>query len=128
MLFLRGLPEDLTRRELKMFVQCAIKGADSRMFAFGAVVSNHDIVRITDPVKGTTEYHGLVEIQPAKAAIRAIEWLNGRELKGRTIEARRYYNRSLLRDRFKNWGSRNTARETRHERRRSELRIELVGR
>jgi hypothetical protein len=95
--------------------------------AFKAVVSNCSILRITDPLTAASEYHGLIEIQPAKAAMRAIDELNGRELNGKKIEARRYYNRSLLRDRLQHGSGMDGAKGGRQERRRINLKIELVG-
>ena len=102
MLFLRGLPENLTRKELKAFIQSAVKSAGNRSFSFKATVCTCTILRITDRSNGTVEHHGLVEVQPAKAAMQAIEELNGKELKGVPIEVRRYHHRTPLRDRRRN--------------------------
>lgn len=133
MLFLRGLPQDLTSRELKSYVQAAVRDPNPRAFAFTAAVGNCSILRLTDRTTGASELHGLVEVQPAMAAMRAIEELNGKELKGVAIEVRRYHHRSLLRDRrqdqvpFGNADTVEDADNRRQERRRRNLKIELVG-
>jgi hypothetical protein len=127
MLFLRGLPEDLTRREFKAFVQTAMKGLDSRTFSFKANVCSCAILRITDHTNGGVEHHGLVEIQPAKAAMRAIEELDGKHLKGARIEVRRYHHRSPLRDRRGSKKELGSPDNRQKERRRGNVKIDLVG-
>jgi hypothetical protein len=125
MLFLRGLPEDLTRKELKSFVQAAVREPRGLGFSLKTAVCNCSIVRITEPASGHSEIHGLVEVQPATAAVRAIEQLNGQELKGARVEVRRYHHRSLLRDRrheVEGIGAENRS----GERRRKNLKIELL--
>jgi hypothetical protein len=56
--------------------------------------SNCRILRITDQAAGTVEYHGLVEVQPARIALQAIQILNGKEIGRTPIEVRRYRHRS----------------------------------
>jgi hypothetical protein len=99
MIFIRGLPVALTKKELKGFVLAGVQAAPARSAAIKATVSSCTTLRMTDPKSGAEEYHGLVEIQPAKAAIHAISQLNGRELRGRKLEVRRYHPRSALRGR-----------------------------
>lgn len=136
LLFLRGLPHDLTCRELKSFVQAAVRDPNPRAFTVTAAVCDCSILRLTDRTTGISELHGLVEVQPAKAAIRAIEELNGRELKGVVIEVRRYHHRSLLRERRQdqapfangNGGEGSETTDNRQqERRRRNLKIDLIG-
>jgi hypothetical protein len=98
MIFVRGLPENLTPKELKAFVLAEVHAAQGRAAKIRGSVSSCTILRMSDPHSGAEEYHGLVEVQPAKAAMQAIAQLNGRELKGRKLEVRRYHSRSALRD------------------------------
>jgi hypothetical protein len=128
MLFLRGLPENLTQKELKAFILPAIRKGSGRSIGPKAAVSSCTILRMADPMSGTVEFHGLVEIQPAKVAMHAIVELNGRELKGRKVEVRRYHSRSVLRDRRLEAAAAtaNTTDDSRRERRRN-LKIDLVG-
>jgi hypothetical protein len=129
MLFFRGLPENLTCKELKVFIQGAVNGADKRYLTKKAAVSNCTILRITDQSNGCTEHHGLVEVQPPKAAMRAIEALNAREIKGARVEVRRYQHRSPLRDQRRKGAkiAAEQAEERQKERRRRHLKIDLVG-
>lgn len=127
MLFLRGLPENLTRKELKAFIQSAVESADNRSFYFKVTVCTCTILRITDQSNGSVEHHGLVEIQPAKAAMQAIEVLNGKDFKGARIEARRYHHRTPLRDRRREKITYDQAENRQKERRRRNIKIDLVG-
>jgi len=68
----------------------------------------------------------LVEVQPAKAAMLAIEELDDTELKGARIGVRRYQHRSPLRDRRKSPSNVDGPDSRQDERRRKNLRIELV--
>jgi len=126
MLFLRRLPEGVTCKELKQFIQTTVRELDSRPFPLKAAVCNCSIVCISDSESGTREYHGLVEVQPAKAAIDAIALLNGRELRGQKIEVRRYQHRSPLRDQRDEPSGYTGESPELYERRRPNLRIDLV--
>lgn len=127
MLFLRGLPEGLKRKDLKTFIQAVLKSADNRPFYSKATVSTCTILKITDQSNGTVEHHGLVEVQPAKAAIQAIETLNGKGLRGARIEARRYHHRTPLRDPRRTEIAPDHSENRREERRRGNIKIDLVG-
>jgi hypothetical protein len=127
LLFLRGLPQDLTKKELKGFVQAVVKATADRPRILKAAVGNCSILRITDPSNGACELHGLVEVHPATAGMRAIDSLNGQTLRGAKLEVRRYHHRSLLRDRRRVQNGAADAEQRRQERRRSNLKIELVN-
>lgn len=129
-LFLRGLPPNTSRKDLLAFVRNALREAGVRGMPLISLCSNCQIMRLTDPAAGTVEYHGLIEVQPARIVLQAIQILNGRELKGTSIEVRRYRHRSP-------WGERRLRRQGSEgagavvaqplvERRREGLRIELV--
>jgi RNA recognition motif-containing protein len=128
-LFLRNLPYNVTRRDLKLFIQTELRKAGIRGNPLLNLCSNCSILKITDPAAATHEYHGLVEIQPARIALLAIGALNGKQLAGSAIEVRRYRHRSP-------WGERRNRTDERRdsgveppplrERRRPNLKIELV--
>jgi RNA recognition motif-containing protein len=127
MLFVRGLPKGVTRKELKQLIQSAVNQLDKRPFSLKAAVSNCSILCISQPHEGASEYHGLVEIQPAKVAIEAIRVLNGMEFRGQKLEVRRYQHRSLLRDqRCAQDHDREEATGGIRERRRQNLKIDLA--
>ena len=128
-LFLRDLPSDLSRRELKTFVTGRLKDAGIRGTLLLNVCSNCSILKITDLANGQQEFHGLVEIQPARIAVQALEALNGAMLGGKPLQVRRYRHRSP-------WGEHQVRRgenagapiQPLVERRRPNLKIELVER
>lgn len=126
MLFLRKIPEGVTRKELKAFIQRTVKEFDNRPFSLKTAVCNCSIVSITDPGDGSREYHGLVEVQPAKAAMQAIAALNGKRLRGHPVEVRRYRHRSPLRDPRDGLIGYALGTNEDAERRRRNLKIDLV--
>lgn len=78
MIFIRDLPANLTPKELKAFVLTGVRAAPAGFAAGKGTIASCTILRMSDPKSGAEEYHGLVEVQPAKAAIHAISELNGR--------------------------------------------------
>ena len=93
-LFLRDLPPETSCRDLRAFVRTGLHEVGVQGMPRLGPCSSCQIIRLTDPAAGTVEYHGLIEIRPARIAIQAIRILNGRELKGRPIAVRRYRQRS----------------------------------
>ncbi len=81
-LFLRHLPCDVSRRELKEFVHVHLRRAGVRGTLLLQLCSHCSILRVTDLSRGSEEYHGLVEIQPAGLALQAIDILNGKQFAG----------------------------------------------
>jgi hypothetical protein len=129
MLFLRNLPPNVSRRDLKAFVVTQLHQAGIRGTPLRHLCANCSILRIVDPDLDTVEYHGLIEVQPARIAMRAIQVLNGKRLRDTPIEVRRYRHRSP-------WGERRNradyqdgatvVAEPLRERRRPNLKIDLV--
>ncbi|MCP4946974.1 MAG: hypothetical protein GY923_05660 [Aestuariibacter sp.] len=93
-IFLRQIPKGTTGKELGKFVS---KGQQPfRTFSplpSRAKIKRCEILQIFNPETQITEYHGLIQIDPFKAALPLIERLNGRELQGKPIEVRKYYRR-----------------------------------
>jgi hypothetical protein len=126
-LFVRALPSGLSRRDLKTFVTGRLKDAGIRGSLLLNVCSNCSILKITDRDTGREEFHGLVEIQPARIAVQAIEALNGALLGGQRVEVRRYRHRSPWGEhRARRGESEGAAIRPLLERRRPNLKIELV--
>ena len=98
--FLCQIPKGTTREELGRFASKGLK-PPWMFFPFPSIVKvkRCEILQIFDPETKTTEYHGLVQTDPSKAALQVIERLNGRELQGKLIEVREYFHRSSHRDR-----------------------------
>jgi RNA recognition motif-containing protein len=133
-LFIKGLPESATQADIEsLFERLGSPRWRVRLTGQGGVCSC-DIVRIVNRESELIEYHAMVEIQPAKLALRAIRELNGALVHGQRIELHRYHHRSPIRDRrrqsFEEEVTKNFLQpgDNRRslERRRRNLRIDLV--
>lgn len=89
-IFLRALPVGTWDRDLKAFVQTIIAPPWYMPLRNRATIKSCKILKITDPNLGTVEFHGLLDLQPAKAALDAIDRLNGQS----RLEARKWHVRS----------------------------------
>lgn len=100
-IFIRRLPEAVTRLDLIHFVSDALKPQWS--FFTGSLSNSNqvdcEIMRITDSDNQTVEYHGIAHFTQPHKAIGVIARLNGSMLKGKMMEVRKFYHRSYLRDR-----------------------------
>ncbi|MCB1759715.1 MAG: RNA-binding protein [Gammaproteobacteria bacterium] len=99
-IFIRRLPESVTRLDLIHFVSAALRPQWS-LFRRGDGPQQIDceIFRVTSLDNQSAEYHGIVHFEDPTEAMAVIERLNGRQLKGKRMEVRKYYHRSNLRDR-----------------------------
>ena len=95
-LFLSAVPPGATRKELKRFVREGLVEAGYRGFGLLLAISRCSIFRLTDPVTGKSECHGLVQVKPASVALKAIDILNGKQLKGAKMAVRRYHQRGNI--------------------------------
>lgn len=126
MLFFSQLPPNLTRRDLRSFVLATLRSAGVRGNPLLSLCPNCSILRITDSMRGTTVHGGLVEIQPAQAAMQAIEILDGKPLNGMPLKVRRYRNRSSWTGAYRDADVPEAANPLQHERRATSLKIDLV--
>jgi hypothetical protein len=94
LLILPFLPESVSRKEIRRFVRDGLAESGYSRLTRLLAVTRSTILSVTDPCSGKREYHGLVEVKPAKAAMDAIEILKGKELRGTKIEVRRFQQRS----------------------------------
>jgi len=99
LIFVRLLPEAVTQGELRRFVERAIHSPWRSLFFSRSKIRMAEIRKLVNRATGSVEYHGLVDIEPARGAVTAIRRLNLTPLKGKTVEVRKYYKRSALRDR-----------------------------
>ena len=127
--FVRQIPKSsATRGELVKFVNKGLRPSWIFFpFSSHAKVKRCEILQIFNPETKTTEYHGLVQIDPSKAALPVIERLNGRKLKGKPVEVRKYFRRSPHRDRRRILFEREDLQEfRRQDRRRDRLRSRVL--
>jgi RNA recognition motif-containing protein len=128
LIFIRLLPESVTQGELRRFVEKAIHSPWRNLFLARSKIRMAEIRKLVNRATGSVEYHGLVDIEPAKGAVTAIRKLHLTPLKGKTVEVRKYYKRSPLRDRRER-GNKNEAvfeNRRKRDRRRQNLVAESV--
>lgn len=101
-IFIRQLPDSVTRVELAKFINQAIP---SRWSLLGRVPQGEmircQIIKVTDIDAGITEFHGWADIEPVNVSQEVIEKLKGISLRGKRMKVRKFYRRSRLRDRRK---------------------------
>ena len=127
-ILLRQVPKGTTCKELDKFVS---KGQQSSWMFFPlpshAKIKRCEILQIFNPETKITEYHGLIHIDPIKAALPLIERLNGRELQGKPIEVHMYFRRLPCLDRRRILSEREEWQELRRQdRRRDRLRSRVL--
>lgn len=127
-IFLRRLPQGVTPGEIHEFVTEAITPPWYRPFALRGTVKSHVVLRIKDLDLDTVEYHGLLDIQPIKTALAALPVLNQLRFKERSVEARKWQDRTEQRERRNPYqvapaGGRN---QRRGDRRREHLVIDTI--
>jgi len=131
-IFIRRLPEAVTRLDLIHFISDAVKPHWS---IFGGTSSKADqfdceIIRITDFDNQTIEYHGVAHFAQPHEALSVISRLNGSMLKGKMMEVRKFFHRSPLRDRRTQTAPsplpKHLTEQRRGDRRRSQLLIEEI--
>ncbi len=132
-LFIGGLPGDCSSLELGGVIRDRIQEErQARLFCKSDPVRCCDIIRITDLNTRARALHALVEIRPAKLGLLALSLLQGCCLRNHPLTVRRYYHRSLLRDRRKKVIDQTPARikekRAARDRRRDEISIELLDR
>ena len=126
LLIITGLPESITSEELKARFQRRIQPRWWSLLTGSSSIRICNIIRITYRDTGDVEYHGLLEIQPAKLALRAIREMNGSIIHGCTISVHRYRHRSPVQDVY-SIGSDSESDQVTVERRRSDLGVELIA-
>lgn len=119
--FIRRLPESVTRLDLIHFVSNAIRPR-WKIFRSGAGLSavNCEIYKFTNEDTGVVEFHGIARLKSERDAVDAIERLDGAFLKGKFMEVRRFIHRSSAGDRRR--GSRTAQPSTSYRDRRRENR------
>ena len=126
---LRQIPNKSTRQELGKFVNKGLKPSWMFFpFPSQAKVKRCEVLQILNPKTKTIEHHGLVQIDPSKAALHVIKRLNGRKLQGKPIVVRKYFRRLAHRDRRHILSEREEHQELRRQdRRRDQLRSRVLN-
>ncbi len=98
-IFVRGLPTEISPVSLHAFAKTILTPAWYQPFRQKIQIKRCVVLKIKDLELHTTEYHGLIQVAPYKAAIEAIERLNLQKFHGRLLAARKWYDRSDLNER-----------------------------
>jgi len=117
-LILPSLPASVNCKTIRRIVRDGLADCGYGSLARLLAVTRCTVLTVTDPANGRREYHGFVQVKPAKAAMDVIEALSGKELCGRQIIVRRYQQRSGS-------GSELGAPALRSERRRRDLKLDI---
>lgn len=97
--FIRRVPNSTTRLDLLRFINSALKPKWSHLqFSSLGEIKACDICQINNSDNGREEFHGLVRIEPANAALAVIEKLNGECINSQQVQVRKFYHRSTSRD------------------------------
>ena len=126
LVFIRLLPESVTQNDLRKFVNKALRSPWLGLFGSQGKSKSTEIRKITYRQTLSVEYHGIVEIEPAKAAAAVIRKLNRSPLKGRDVEVRKYYQRSPLRDHRTQQGEAAAFRAENNRRRHDRRRVDMI--
>ncbi len=118
-LFVSELSNQCSSAELKSLFQKTIRQGFPK-----CEIRYCDLLCITDQDLKRNEYHAMLSVQPAKAALWAIRTLDGTLLDGRRIRVCRYQTRNPLRGTSN--GDIGLACPNSKERRRNRLMIDLV--
>lgn len=94
----RNIPLNTQKLDLELYIAPALKCGLADIFQRQGNVLEINIVRLQDQDLNTLEAHGLVRIEPDKAALRVIRRLNRKSINGRRINVRKYLNRSWHND------------------------------
>lgn len=126
--FIRRLPNSTTRLDLMQFITSALKPKWYLLqFSPSGNLMHCDICRIEDPHNNQVEYHGIVQIEPPSAAINVIKQLNGEFFKSKKVEVRKFFRRSIKRDRRRMSPTQPITDQRRQDRRRPYIHTELLA-
>ena len=89
------LPARVSRKDLKVFVEHAVKNVRSRGLRAKSTIANHTILRLTNLDTGTSSHQGLIAIQPARLALAVIDELCRIPLRGQLLKVYRYRHASF---------------------------------
>ena len=99
LIFFRLIPDSITEKDLRRFVRNALCSPWRRLFRRWGNIRSIRIIKITNQETFSIEYHGLVDVEPARLAESAINKLDRTELGGRPVQVRKFHKRSVYRDR-----------------------------
>jgi hypothetical protein len=98
-IFIRGHGGAFGRQELVDFVESGLRGPWYTGFRSQGEVASCQILRIMDVSGRRCEYHGLIHVKPSKVGWALIQKLNGKRMRGKAVQVRKWFERSKSHDR-----------------------------
>lgn len=98
-IFIRNIPPITKLSELESFVDSGLKRS---FFSPAGIITKTEILALKDKRTQLIEYHGLVYVEPDKAAQQAIKRLNGKIIHNKPVIVREFKIRSWHNDRREN--------------------------
>lgn len=93
-IFVRCQGDAFDRGALTDFVRRALRGPWYTGFRLRGQVVDCHIVRVTDLSGRRSEYHGLVEVRPARIGWYLVQCLDGKPLMGKVVRVRKWFDRN----------------------------------
>ncbi len=90
LLSIGNLPMEVTRKDLRAHVQCVIDDIVGSRRWLTSAICRCTILRLTHPATGTISHQGILDIQPARLALDAMERLQERPLRGNELIVSRF--------------------------------------
>lgn len=94
-IFLRNIPENTKHSNIIAFVEPAIK---KRWFQKRGEIVDVKVMQLKDPRAETSEFHGVVGVEPDKVGAKAILALNRKVFLGKHIAVHEYHRRDWHND------------------------------
>jgi len=110
-IFIRGLPSDTSPMSLRKFAEALLKPPWYLPMRQRIGIKSCVVLKIKDLERKAVEFHGMLEVTPYKHALDAIERLNREEFNGRLLQARKWHDRTSLKDRRNPYGHDETTLE-----------------
>jgi hypothetical protein len=99
--FIKGIPDDISVKQLRKLITRQVSPLWSFMPVKGVKVEECKILKIMHSNSKTWEYYGLVYINPSHLAHAVVGRLNVNKFKGKQLQAHPYIKRHRKRDRRK---------------------------
>jgi hypothetical protein len=95
LLSIGNLPPQISRRDLKSHIQSVIDVLDDSSFRFPPAICSCSILRLTNTATGVVSHRGIVSVQPARLALRLMDALEQKPLRGLNLQVSRYRHSSF---------------------------------
>lgn len=126
-IFIRRIPSSASPPDVVSFLERLTQPHWYMPWRTDGQITDCKILKIQDPQEDSIEFHALAQVEPDAAALQVLSRLNGRKLKGRIVEVRRWHERSAASEQRVSTTSPPANEQRLSERRRQALSIEHLG-